>query len=85
MDETKKGIEKEKISIFQLCKQNIIDGKYDAWSVDWEEGTPRLSTGDKLRVHRLRALGNSVVPQCIQYIGECILTYEELEHDDQNL
>jgi hypothetical protein len=75
------GQKKEKISIFALCKENILRGKYDVWGEDWEEGTPRLSLGDKLRTPRLKALGNSVVPQCIQYIGDCILEYERLENE----
>ena len=30
----------------------------------WEEGIPRVTTGQKNRVSRLKGLGNSVVPQC---------------------
>ena len=34
----------------------------------WEDGIPRTATGINKRVDRLKALGNSVVPQCIQAI-----------------
>ena len=30
----------------------------------WEEGIPRVTTGQKNRVSRLKGLGNAVVPQC---------------------
>jgi len=71
---------KEIVSIFGLCKQGILDGKYNFWVDGWEDGTPRITTGDKNRVPRLKALGNAVVPQVIQYIGDCILEYERSEN-----
>jgi hypothetical protein len=43
------------------------------WGDGWEDGTPRIATGQKDRVNRLRALGNAIVPQCAQYVGECVL------------
>ena len=33
------------------------------WGPGWEDGTPRVITGQKDRVNRLKALGNSIVPQ----------------------
>jgi len=39
----------------------------------WEEGISRLITGkDKSRAKRIRALGNSVVPQCVSVLAEKI-------------
>ena len=67
----------KEVNLFLLCSDNIISGKYDAWQDGWEDDTPRLTTSDKIRVPRLKSLGNSVVPQCIQYIGDCILKFEE--------
>jgi hypothetical protein len=34
-----------------------------AFGPDWEEGVPRVVAIEKDRVHRLKALGNAVVPQ----------------------
>jgi len=36
-------------------------------------GVPRVSTGVKDRVNKLRALGNSVVPQVVEIIGRAIM------------
>lgn len=39
--------------------------KLDApWTDGWEDGTPRISTGTKNRVDRLKAIGNGQVPLC---------------------
>ena len=43
------------------------------WADGWEDGVPRIATGVKNRVNRLRALGNAIVPQCSQFVGQCIL------------
>jgi len=40
------------------------------------DGLP-IKLDEEERKLRLKALGNSVVPQCIQYIGDCILEYEK--------
>jgi DNA (cytosine-5)-methyltransferase 1 len=41
----------------------------------WEAGIPRIATGIPNRVQRLKALGNSIVPQIAELIGEAILRY----------
>jgi DNA (cytosine-5)-methyltransferase 1 len=46
----------------------------DAWSTEPDVG--RVADGVPSRVHRLRALGNSVVPQVVQAIGEAIMSAE---------
>jgi hypothetical protein len=35
----------------------------NAFGPDWEEGVPRVVASEKDRVHRLKALGNAIVPQ----------------------
>lgn len=43
----------------------------------WERGIPRtVPKGEKGRVERLKALGNAVVPQCVEFIGRKILEAE---------
>lgn len=42
------------------------------WINEWP-GVPRVSTGTKSRVNRLKALGNAVVPQVVEWIGRRII------------
>jgi DNA (cytosine-5)-methyltransferase 1 len=42
----------------------------------WEDGIPRVAGGVKNRVHRLRSLGNAIVPQIAEIIGRAIMSYE---------
>jgi hypothetical protein len=35
----------------------------NAFDSDWEEGVPRVVATERDRVHRLKALGNAIVPQ----------------------
>ncbi len=35
----------------------------DPWAGDWESGCPRTQAHETDRVNKLKALGNSVVPQ----------------------
>ena len=58
----------EKPSIDKLATQN--------WQGDWEAGVPRVATGVKNRVGRLKCLGNAVVPQVVEMIGRAIVEVE---------
>ena len=42
----------------------------------WEDAIPRVSTGEQNRASRLKALGNSVVPQVVEIIGRAIMQAE---------
>jgi hypothetical protein len=39
----------------------------------WEDGVPRIATGVKNRVDRLKGLGNAIVPQIAEWIARRIL------------
>lgn len=55
------------------ASDGLSSGLDGPWRDGWEQGTPRISTGQKDRVSRLKALGNAVVPQCAAYVGLCVL------------
>ena len=46
------------------------------WQGDWEAGVPRVATGVKNRVGRLKCLGNAVVPAVVEQIGRAIVEVE---------
>ena len=47
------------------------------WAVEPNVG--RVAYGIPNRVHRLKQLGNSVVPQIPEFLGYCILNYEKIK------
>jgi DNA (cytosine-5)-methyltransferase 1 len=51
------------------------------WAVEPDVG--RVADGIPARVDRLKGLGNALVPQIAQWIGERIVAYEGLRPDDQ--
>ena len=44
------------------------------WAVEPDVG--RVAHGIPARVDRLRGLGNAVVPQVVEYLGRCVMEYE---------
>jgi hypothetical protein len=43
-----------------------------AFGPDWEDGVPRVTAGCENRVARLKALGNSLVPQVAYHLFQAI-------------
>ena len=49
------------------------------WPVlGWEDGLARVASGVEYRVHRLKGLGNAVVPAIVEHLGRMILAAETL-------
>ncbi len=48
-------------------------GHMSAWDGDWEAGTPRTTDKEDNRVNKLKALGNSIVPQVCYVIMQAIM------------
>ena len=62
--------EERKKATQQRMGRNILDG-LSAW-MDEPVDIPRVASGQKNRTHRLKALGNAIVPQIAQRIGIAI-------------
>jgi len=52
-----------------------LDGYWDSEP----EGIPRVATGVKNRVHRLKAMGNSIVPQVAYQLFKAIVEHENIQ------
>ena len=55
------------------ASDGLFKGLDRPWGKGWEDGTPRIATGQKDRVNRLKALGNAICPQVAQFVGQCLL------------
>ncbi|MDD3089962.1 MAG: DNA (cytosine-5-)-methyltransferase [Candidatus Omnitrophica bacterium] len=55
------------------ASDGLSSGLDGPWGKGWEDGTPRIATGQKDRVNRLKALGNAICPQVAQFVGWCLL------------
>lgn len=53
-----------------------------AFGADWEDGVPRLTEGERHRTHKLKALGNAIVPQ-VAYVVLSAMLASELEAIDE--
>ena len=50
----------------------------------WERGIPRVAPSNKLRVPRLKALGNAVLPQLVYMVGMTIvLSTKRSENEEE--
>jgi len=45
-----------------------------------EPDIPRVATGQKDRVKKLKALGNSILPQIAKLLGETIIRHENVHN-----
>lgn len=61
------------------ASDGLFKGLDRPWGKGWEDGTPRIATGQKDRVNRLKALGNAICPQVAQFVGQCLLDSIEME------
>ncbi len=66
------------------ASDGLFPGLDGPWGEGWEDGVPRVVTGQKDRVNRLKALGNAIVPQCATYIAECVLKYQEALYTNES-
>ena len=46
------------------------------WDENWEKDTPRVANKQDKRMHRLKGLGNAIVPQIAEMIGKAIMEAE---------
>ena len=46
----------------------------EPWGEGWEDGVPRVATGVKHRVDRLRCIGNGQVPACAALAWRTLIT-----------
>ena len=69
MKELEQVIKREDLESFAQYAKHI-------W-MEEPEGVPRVAQKIPGRTQRLKQLGNSVVPQIPEFLGYCILNYEE--------
>ena len=69
MKELEQVIKREDLKSFAQYSKHI-------W-MEEPEGVPRVAQKIPGRLQRLKQLGNSVVPQIPEFLGYCILNYEE--------
>ena len=58
----------------------VQPGRYSAFDPSWWIAEPKLgrvANGVQGRVHRLKSLGNSIIPKIVQEIGNAIITAEK--------
>lgn len=76
-DEQRSGEHPDAVQV--LPRLLALDGAADWAGSGWEDATPRVANRIPDRAHRLKALGNAVVPQIPELIGRAILASLETE------
>lgn len=64
--------EEKDFSIFLSDKKSIGGDVVPDWNPGWEDGVPRVAVGKKKRAHRLKGLGNAIVPQIAMILFKLI-------------
>jgi DNA (cytosine-5)-methyltransferase 1 len=54
-----------------LSRWMVGPSRRDPWAGDWEAGCSRVTTSEQDRTHKLKALGNAIVPQVAYEILRC--------------
>ncbi len=73
-DPMREGLEGQRTITSRIAEELENFSNLRRWDIEPDVG--RVADGVPLRVHRLRGLGNSIVPQIAQIIGEAILKAE---------
>lgn len=67
-------ISNKRESSYRFRDSNTIDKRENYWQrIPIQAPVYRVDDGFSNRVDRMKALGNAIVPQCSEYIGQCIV------------
>lgn len=67
------GAVKSGVGMFADGLSGGLGGCMNAWSGDWEQGVSRVASNVPHRPDKVRALGNSVVPQVAAYAFQALM------------
>ena len=80
--EYKEQYEREYTNSMQEVSRFLAQHGKEDWTLSsWEDGLPRVANGIPNRSHRLKQLGNAVVPQIPEAIGRAIMEYEKINSE----
>lgn len=70
----KRKIQNEDTNPNGICYNDASGCESNWWKI--EPRVDRMAHGISYRVDRLRGLGNAIVPQVAEYVGNCVLTHD---------